>query len=266
MSRIGQKFNALKQKKQSALIPFIMAGDPDLETTEALVYKLSESGADIIELGVPFSDPLADGTILQAASQRALQNGVSLRDIFDLTMRLKKLTTPIILMTYFNPVFRYGLKEFAAGCKQNQIDGVIIPDLPPEEAGLWIREARRMSLDTIFLIAQTSPPERIKRVNRISRGFIYFVSVTGVTGMREKLPEELESLVEPIREESRKPVAVGFGISNPEQAQRVGRFADGVIVGSAIVKIIAENIDSSSLVEKVGQFVSSFAEALRGRT
>ncbi len=263
MNRIDRTFNILKNRDQAALIPFIVAGDPDLETTEALVLKMAESGADIIELGVPFSDPLADGPVIQAASQRALQNGVNPRDIFHLTERLKGTDIPLVLMTYFNPILRYGLKEFAEGCQKSGVDGVIIPDLPPEEAGLWISEARRMSLDTIFLMAPTSPSERIRLVSRCSRGFIYYVSVTGVTGTRENLPEEVGLAVKRIKEISQKPVAVGFGISSPEQAKRVSRFADGVIVGSAIVKIIGENLKSPDMIDRVGDFVSSLTKALK---
>jgi len=263
MSRIDRTFNILKNRDQVALIPFIVAGDPDLETTEALVLKMAESGADIIELGVPFSDPIADGPIIQAASQRALQNGVNLRDIFRLTERLKGIDIPLVLMTYFNPVFCFGLKDFAEGCQKSGVDGVIIPDLPPEEAGLWISEARRMNLDTIFLVAPTSPPERIRLVSRCSRGFIYYVSVTGVTGTRENLPEEVGLAVKRIKEISQKPVAVGFGISSPEQAKRVSRFADGVIIGSAIVKIIGENLKSPDMIDRVGDFVSSLTKALK---
>jgi tryptophan synthase alpha chain len=214
-------------------------------------------------LGVPFSDPLADGPTIQSASQRALQNGVNLKDIFSLTERLKGIDAPLVLMTYFNPVFRYGIREFAEGCQRSGVDGVIIPDLPPEEAGPWIQEARRTGLDTIFLIAPTSPPGRIRLVSRCTRGFIYYVSITGVTGTRQKLPEELELAVKGIKEQSKKRVAVGFGVSTPEQAKAISLFADGVIVGSAIVKIIEENLKNPELTDRVRDFVSSFAKALK---
>ena len=263
MNRIDRTFKILKNRGQAALIPFIVAGDPDLETTEALVLKMAESGADIIELGVPFSDPIADGPIIQAASQRALQNGVNLRDIFRLTERLKGIDIPLVLMTYFNPVFCFGLKDFAEGCQKSGVDGVIIPDLPPEEAESWIQEARRMGIDTIFLVAPTSPPERIRLVSRCSRGFIYYVSVTGITGTRENLPGELQIPVKRIKEISQKPVAVGFGISTPEQAKTVSRFADGVIIGSAIIKIIGENLKIPDMIDRVGDFVSSLTKALK---
>jgi len=263
MSRIDQTFKRLQGKGQTALIPFIVAGDPDLEATEALVLKLAESGADLIELGVPFSDPIADGTTIQAASQRALKKGVSIEGILSLARRLKGITPPLVLMTYFNPVFRYGLKHFAAGCKECGVDGVIVPDLPPEEAGPWIKEARELELDTIFLVAPTCPPERIRTVNKYSRGFIYYVSITGVTGIRGKLPDNLEQAINGIKEYTRKPVAVGFGISGPEQAKMISHYADGVIVGSAIVKIIEKNLNCSNLIDRVGNFISSLADALK---
>jgi len=264
MNKIEQKFKRLKSKDQAALICYLMAGDPDLDTTEALVLKLAESGADIIELGVPYSDPLADGPTIQAASQRALQGGVNLQEVFRVIRRLKDLVPPLVIMTYFNPVFRYGLEAFAGDCQRNGVAGVIIPDLPPEEAGPWIRDARREKLDTIFLAAPTSPPGRIKMISRLSRGFIYYVSLTGVTGVREKLSGGLETAVRRIQEESQKPVAVGFGISTPDQAREVGRFADGVIVGSALVKIIEEDPRKESLLPRMEAFIASLSAALRG--
>lgn len=262
MGKIGLTFQRLKNKGRAALISFIIAGDPTLDVTEALVLKMAECGADIIEIGVPFSDPLADGPTIQAASRRALHEGVNLREIFCLVKRLKGMATPLIMMTYFNPIFRYGLKAFAEECKKSDINGVIIPDLPLEEAGPWIGEAKKFGIDTIFLVAPTSPPERIRLVCRYSRGFIYYASITGVTGTREELPRDLGSAIKRIKEQSKKPVAVGFGISNPEQIKVISLFADGVIVGSAIVKIIEENLNHSDLITKVGDFVSSLAKTL----
>jgi tryptophan synthase alpha chain len=263
MNRIERTFRRLKMNGRAALIPFVVAGDPDLETTEALVNRMAESGADIIELGVPYSDPLADGPTNQAASQRALQNGVNLQSIFRLTKKLKGLSPPLVLMTYFNPIFQYGVKAFAGDCQRSGIAGVVIPDLPPEEARPWVEEARNSGVDTIFLAAPTSPSERIKMVSKFSRGFIYYVSLTGVTGARGKLPDELEPAVRRIKEQSQKPVAVGFGISTAEQAKEVARFADGVIVGSAVVKIIEEERTNDQRVEQVGDFIASLAGALR---
>jgi len=261
MSRIENTFRRVKKEGRAVLIPFIVAGDPGIEMTEALVLKMAASGGDIIELGVPFSDPIADGPTIQAASQRALQKGVTLEQIFRVTRKLK--TVPLVLMTYFNPVLQYGLGDFAGECQESGIEGVIIPDLPPEEAGPWIEQARRHDLDTIFLVAPTSPSERIRQISRSSRGFIYSVSVTGVTGTRDTMPEQLESSVRQLIGQSGKSVAVGFGISTPEQARDVARFADGVIVGSAIVKMIEEYLDRPELVSRVGEFVGSLAEALK---
>lgn len=267
MSRIDQTFKSLRQKGQSVLIPFIVAGDPDLATTEALVLQMAQAGADIIELGVPYSDPLADGPTIQAASQRALPRGVSLKSVLTLAKNLKGKTIPLVIMTYFNPVYQYGLKAFAGECKECGIAGVIIPDLPPEEAGPWIEEARKVRVDTIFLTAPTSTPERIRRVSKKCRGYIYHVAVTGVTGVREKLSADLEPAVRRIREISKKPVAVGFGISTPEQAKDVSRFADGIIVGSAIVKIIMEDgAGKEDMIRRVGSFITSLAAACHKKT
>ena len=262
MNRIEWVFKKVKNKR-AALIPFVVAGDPDLKTTEALVVKIAECGADIVELGVPFADPLADGPTIQAASQRALKNGANVTEIFRMAERLRGISTPLVLMTYFNPVFQYGLKRFAEDCHRNGVDGVIIPDLPPEEAGPWIKEAKSLKLGTIFLTTPTSSTERIRLAGRFSKGFLYYVSITGVTGTRGKLPEELERSVKQVREHSRKPVAVGFGISTPDQAREVSRFADGVIVGSAVVKIIEENLKEPDMANRVGGFVASLADALR---
>ena len=265
MNRIDGKFQQLKDRGQAALIPFVIAGVPDLQVTEALVLKMTESGADMIELGVPFSDPLADGPTIQAASQRALKNGTNLKEIFLLSKKMNGISVPLILMTYFNPVIRFGLKVFVERCKESGIDGVIIPDLPPEEAGLWVKEARSVDLDTIFLTAPTSPPERIRLVNQWSRGFIYHVAVTGVTGTRKELPESLERDVRRVKKNSDKPVAVGFGISTPEQAKEVSRFADGIIVGSAIIRIMDESVTPTDGIARVGDFVTSLTEALKSR-
>jgi tryptophan synthase alpha chain len=259
MSRIESTFKKLRRKSRAALIPYVVAGDPDLGTTEALVLKMAESGADIIELGLPFSDPLADGPVIQAASERALRNGTNLTKVFGLAEKLKGVATPLILMTYFNPVFKFGLRDFAKGCHDSGIDGVIIPDLPPEEAGPWIREARAFDLDTIFLVAPTSTPDRIKLISKWSRGYLLCFCNRG-DGAREDLPRELESAVRRIKEYGKKPVAVGFGVSTPAQAKRIGSFADGVIVGSAIVKII-EEADSDLIIR--WNFVTSLAQALK---
>ena len=263
MSRIDQVFKGLKGKGQCALIPFVVAGDPDFATTETLVEEMGQAGADIIELGVPYSDPLADGPTIQAASLRALKGGANLKAVLALAKNLKGKSVPLVIMTYYNPVYRYGLQAFAKDCQECAVAGVIIPDLPPEEAGPWIQETRKVKVNTIFLTAPTSSPERIHRVSRVSRGYIYHVSVTGVTGVRGELSADLEPAVRRIREISNKPVAVGFGISTPEQVQEVGRFADGIIVGSAIVRILEEAIGKEDRVQRVGHFISSLSAARR---
>jgi tryptophan synthase alpha chain len=263
MGRIGHTFKKLKNRSRTALIPFIVAGDPDLDKTEALLFEMAENGADMIELGVPFSEPIADGPIIRAAHQRALQNGIVLKEALCMIERLKGRIPPLILMTYLTPVLEYGLRGFAKDCKENGIDGVIIPDLTSEEAGGWIKEARKEKLDTIFLLNPNSPLERIRWVSRSSRGFIYYAAVAGVTGMRKALPKNLEQAVRGITKETQKPVVVGFGISTPEQVREVSRFADGVIVGSAIVKIVEENLHRSDLIRRVGRFVSFLVRETR---
>jgi tryptophan synthase alpha chain len=263
LSRIDLTFQKLKNRGKAALIAFNVAGDPDLKTAEPLIFKMVESGADMIELGLPFSDPVMDGPTIQASYQRALKRGFQTKDMFSLIKRLKRISVPLIIMTYFRPIFQYGLEAFVMECKESGVGGVIIPDLPPEEARSWIDEARRMDLDTIFLVNPSSSLERIRLVDKCSRGFIYYVSITGITGISGKLPDNLEQAIKGIKEYTRKPVAVGFGISTPEQAKMVSRFADGVIVGSAIVKIIEENLENPDLVDRVGKFVSSLAKGVR---
>lgn len=262
MSPIEEVFKKLKSQGHAALIPFLVAGDPDLETTCALLWEMSKAGADLIEIGVPYSDPLADGPIIQNASQRALRQGVNLPKIFKLTEKLKGITTPLVLMSYFNPIFRYGLKAFAKDCRRHGIAGVIIPDLPPEEAEEWIEEARAIEVDTIFLTSPTSSRGRIEKIAKISRGFIYHVSLTGVTGARAKLSFRLSSTLKMIKKISQKPVAVGFGISTPQQARKVAQLADGVIVGSALVKIIGEEKNKKFLFAKIKNFLQALAATL----
>lgn len=264
MSRIKKVFDKLRDQNKKALIPFLMAGDPSLEITIDLIHRMVEAGADLVELGIPFSDPIADGKTIQTSSQRALQNGFNAEKIFDLLQRLNPKGTPIILMSYYNPIFRFGLKRFAEKCKQCGVDGVIISDLPPEEAQPWIKEARRLSIDTIFLASPTTPVSRIGYISNLTRGFLYYIQFTGVTGMRENLSSHIEDRIRRIKSMTKKPVAVGFGISNPEQARAVSRFSDGIIVGSAIIKIIEENLYQPNLIKKVGYFVSSISSVLKG--
>lgn len=264
MSRIEKKFKDLAARGDKALITYIMAGDPTLEATEKLIPELEKGGADLIELGVPFSDPLADGPTIQKAAVRALDNGVSLRDAIDLVKRVRKVSqVPLIFMSYYNPIFKYGEERFVRDAVKAGVDGVIVPDLPPEEAEGLIAHSRNSGLDTIFLLAPTSNEERIKKVCRISTGFIYYVSLTGVTGVREGLSKDIGSMVKKIKSYTKTPVAVGFGISRPEQAKEISYLADGVIVGSAIVKVIEENMGGKTMAKKVHDFAKGLKDGIR---
>jgi tryptophan synthase alpha chain len=241
MSRIGARFRQIRSRKGKAFIPYIMAGDPDITRTKELVGILEECGADIIELGVPFSDPLADGPTIQKAAQRSLKEGVTLGGVIGLVEELRGMTQiPILLMTYYNLIFRYGEERFAQDAAKAGVDGMIIPDLPPDEASNLRRLSRKAGLDLIFLLAPTSTAERIEKVAKASSGFIYYVSITGITGSRLSMDSAIESHIAAIRALTDKPVAVGFGISTPEEAAAVSGFADGVIVGSAIVKRLGD--------------------------
>lgn len=265
MSRFASLFERLRARGDRALGPFLTAGDPSLEVTARLAIEAERRGADMLELGVPFSDPLADGPVVQRAGQRALAGGVSLMRILDMVRTVRsELTIPIALMTYYNPVFAFGLRAFAETAAKVGVDGVIVPDLPPEEAGPLRAEADAVGLDLIHLAAPTSTAARLRLIGRQSRGFIYLVSLTGVTGERSALPPGLEAQMRALRLVTTKPVCVGFGISKPDHAAAVGRLADGVIVGSAIVRLIEERAGSSSLVSDVGDFIATLKAPLRG--
>lgn len=262
MNRIDRKFAELKKRKKKAFIAFITAGDFGLSTTKRLVLEFDKRGVDIIELGVPFSDPIADGPTIQASSERALKRGTRLQDIIKMVGELRKLTDiPIVLMGYYNPVLKYGLKKFISDCVRGGVDGVIIPDLPPDEADQLIAAAKKEDFATIFLLSPTSTPERIKLVSKKSRGFIYYVSLTGITGARASLPKELVSRVRLIKRYSGKPVCVGFGVSRPEQVREIARAADGVIVGSAIVKAMERYAKRKDFIKRVGDHVQKLTSA-----
>ena len=264
MSRIADKLKELKKRNECALIPYIMAGDPDIETTGKLVVEMERSGADMVELGVPFSDPLADGPTIQKAAIRALANKTNLKKVFALVKTIRKTTEiPIILMLYYNLVYKYGEDAFARDAAAAGVDGTIIPDLPPDEASGLLREARANRLDVIFLLAPTSSRDRVHLVDRRSRGFIYYVSLTGVTGARKTLDKGIEESVEALRLMTDKPICVGFGISRPDQAKKVAAWADGVIVGSAIVGLMEKTKSATRMLKEVGGFVSGLKEAVR---
>jgi tryptophan synthase alpha chain len=262
MSRISEKFAQLQGNREKALITFITAGDPDLETTCALIPEMEKSGADIIELGVPFSDPMADGPTIQKASERALAAGTTLKSILAMVASVRRVSqVPIILMGYFNPVYRYGTRKFVEDAVAAGVDGVLLVDLPPEEAREFKAEAELKGLDVIFLLAPTSDDARIEKVARIGSGFIYYVSVTGVTGARKSIDDSVFAAVEKIRGRVNLPVAVGFGIADPSQAGRLADVADGVVVGSALVKLF-EEYRGEALKNKVGSLIAALKKGM----
>ncbi|NIP99214.1 MAG: tryptophan synthase subunit alpha [Nitrospinaceae bacterium] len=259
-----KRFDWLKSKSEKALVAFITAGDPDLDATRELFAVIEEGGADIIELGVPFSDPLADGPVIQASSQRSLKSGTTLKKIVQLVRDIRqKSQLPIVLMTSYNPVFVYGQEAFAKDAAEAGVDGVIIPDLPPEEAEEFDALAKAKGLDVIYLLAPTSTPERIEMIGAKSRGFIYYVSLTGVTGVRQSLAQGVAEKVARIKQSTALPVLIGFGISGPEQAKAAADCSDGVIVGSALVRMIEECRDPAERKEKLGTFVRHIKQALQ---
>lgn len=243
-----------------AFIPFITCGDPDLETTGKLVRTAVENGADLIELGIPFSDPTAEGPVIQGANIRALKGGITTDIIFDFVRELRKdITIPLVFMTYANVVFSYGSEKFISTCKEIGIDGIILPDLPFEEKKEFQPICSKYGVDLISLIAPTSH-QRIAMIAREAEGFLYIVSSLGVTGTRSEITTDLSAIIKVVRENTDIPCAIGFGISNPEQAKNMSAFADGVIVGSAIIKLIAENGRASE--QAVGEYVKKMKEAV----
>jgi tryptophan synthase alpha chain len=260
MSRIGDRFTSLRASGSKALIAFVTAGDPSLERTVDVACAMAEAGADILELGVPFSDPLADGPVIQRASDRALRRGVRLADVLEAARRIRARSgVPLLLFSYANPIFRHGLDALAGDAAEAGIDGVLVTDLPPEEAGEWTTAARRRGLDTVFLAAPTSGDERLRRIVDASRGFVYAVSRTGVTGERAALSADGAALVGRLRELTATPIALGFGVSTPGQAREAAAVADGVVVGSAIVRFLEEQPEGD-----VGALVRALKNGLAG--
>jgi tryptophan synthase alpha chain len=258
-------FDALRQRDERALIPYFTAGDPSLALTRQLVVEASKRGADIVELGVPFSDPLADGPVIQRATQRALASGVTLPRVLELARELRReVTLPLVFFTYYNPVLAFGLKAFCRSAAEAGVDGVIVVDLPPEEAAPLRAEADPAGLELIHLVAPTSTPDRMRKIARATGSFIYLVSLTGVTGARADLPPDLAQHLRVLRSVTTKPICVGFGIGTAEQASAVGRFADGVIVGSAIVDLVERYAGSPELLSRVGEFIADLKAPLRG--
>jgi len=242
MGRIGERFARRRAEGRPAFVAFLTAGDPSLDRTVEAAVELDRAGVDVLELGVPFSDPLADGPVIQRASERALARGVTLPRVLDVVRRIRERSAlPILLFSYFNPLLQHGLARLADEAKAAGVDGSLVTDLPPEEAGEWIAVARGAGLDTVFLASPTSPPQRLRRVAEASRGFVYAISRTGVTGERQALSEDARPLVERLRALTDVPVALGFGLSTPEQVGEAAAVADGVVVGSALVRFLEEH-------------------------
>lgn len=263
MPKISDSFQLLHQNSKCALIPFITAGDPDLATTAKALKILDKSGADMIELGVPYSDPLADGPTIQAAATRALQRGVKLDDVIGLVKEISpEIKAPIILFTYYNPILNRGIESFLKQIAAAGVQGLVVPDLPLEEAESLIKPAAEIGIEVILLVAPTSPKDRITAIAKQSQGFIYLVSVTGVTGMRAEVASRVSDLLEQMRGVTEKPIGVGFGISAPQQAKQVKEWgADAVIVGSAFVKRLAEGTPDEGLAA-IGEFCQSLKLAI----
>ena len=255
MTRIQQKFDQLKRAGRKAFIPYITLGDPSLEASVEIILELDRAGADVIELGIPFSDPLADGPVIQRATERALQHGFTLQAGLKTVAALRKQTeVPFLLFSYYNPLFAHGFERLAQDARASGIDGVLITDLSVEEAAAPVSILRQAALDSVFLAAPTSTDARIEKIARFSSGFIYAVSRTGVTGAQKAISDEVRPLIERIRRHSDLPVAVGFGISEPSQVAEICQQADGAVVGSALVRCIEENLKNPRLAEKVGEF------------
>jgi len=263
-NRIQQTFDDLKTKREKALIPYIMAGDPSLDVTESLVLTLAEGGADLIELGVPFSDPIADGPVIQQAAERALQSGTTLKKILSTVRSLRtKTPVPIIFMAYYNTILAMGLEKLCAEAVSAGVDGLIVPDLPPEESEeLYNATKTAGGPVVIFLLAPTSTPQRRKEVIKRTHGFIYYVSLTGITGAQLPDLNQVKKNVQTIQKMAKKPVAVGFGIATPEQARNVALFSDGVIIGSALVRNISEHHQDSEFLTNLKTLTKNLKSAI----
>ncbi len=267
-NRIDRCFARLRARdggaREAALVPFLTAGDPDLGTTKTLLEAVCRGGADLIEIGIPFSDPTADGPAIQRSSARAIEKGVSLPKIFEMVVDLRRsFDIPIVLFGYYNPIFHYGPERFAADAAAAGVDGVLVVDLPPEEADELYRPLRAAGLEMIFLLAPTSDAKRIRVVMRKAGGFVYFVSMTGVTGSKQIDIGSVRGMVEGLRSHCRLPIGVGFGITTPREAAAVAAFADAVVVGSALVRLIEESSGSDALAAKVEEFVRELKQATR---
>ncbi len=263
MNRLDETFKKLRDAGGKAFVAYLTSGYPDLETTENLDLELASRGVSVIELGVPFSDPLADGPTIQEASQKALLNHVTLDKIFSMVERIRRRTQiPLVVMTYYNPVYQYGIQKFARKAGSVGLDGIIVPDLPPEESGGLKAALGGHGLSLIFLLASNSPPDRMKLVAGEAEGFVYCLSHIGITGARKGLEQGLKLFLGKVRKATDKPLVVGFGISRREHVRKVNKWADGVVVGSAIIEVIKTNVGKKNLVRKVGDYVTGLMGTL----
>jgi len=263
MGRIEKKFEDLHTKNEKALIVYLTAGDPSLDMTKDLIFALEKSGVDILEIGVPFSDPTADGPVIQAASQRALKTGTTLSGVLAMVSAIRKVSQiPIVLFGYYNPIFAYGAEAFARAAKDAGVDAMLVVDLPPEEAGELRIHTDAADLDFISLVAPTTGKDRLETILRSATGFLYYISITGVTGTAAPKVEDIARDVGKIRKLTGMPIAVGFGISSAEQAKAIGALADGIVIGSAMVKLIDENRNSSELLKIVSDYAKEIKKAL----
>jgi tryptophan synthase alpha chain len=263
MSRISEKFNVLREKREKALIVYLTAGDPSLTVTKELILALEAAGADILEIGIPFSDPTADGPVIQAAAQRSLKNGTTLAGILEMIGEVRKESQiPIVLFGYFNPIFSYGVKKFAQTASRVGVDGVLVVDLPPEEAPELREFTDAAGIDFIFLIAPTTGAQRARMIADEAAGFLYYVSITGITGTAAPKVADIKTAVNKLRKITTLPIAVGFGITNPEQAREIGKTADGVVIGSAVVRLIDENRNNPDLAKIVMDYTKEIKKEL----
>jgi tryptophan synthase alpha chain len=263
MGRIRDKFESLRRKKEKTLIVYLTAGDPSLAVTKELILSLEKAGVDILEIGVPFSDPTADGPVIQAASQRALKAGTTLEGVLELVNEVRKVSEiPIVLFGYFNPIFAYGAQKFSQAARRAGVDGVLVVDLPYEEAKELRVYTDAVGMDFISLIAPTTDGKRLHKIAAQASGFLYYISITGLTGTATPKIENIKTAVKKIRKITKLPIAVGFGISKPQQAREIARFADGIVIGSAVVRLIEENKNNPDLVRIVSNYAREIKNAL----
>jgi tryptophan synthase alpha chain len=264
MKRIEDRFTKLHARNEKALIVYLTAGDPSLGMTKKLIPALEKAGVDILEIGVPFSDPTADGPVIQAASQRSLKAGTTLEGVLKMVADVRKVSEiPIVLFGYFNPIFAYGVEKFAHAARHAGVDGVLVVDLPYEETNELRNFTDAVGIDFISLIAPTTGKERLKKIVSKASGFLYYISITGITGTAAPKISSIQADVEKIRKMSKQPIAVGFGISTPDQAKEIGRFADGIVIGSAVVRLLDENKKNPELLKIVSDYVGSIKKELR---